>query len=288
MEKHTVCQKTVIHQKPFYFCAMKNGVLISILMLSFFCACKNDNSSNADNKKIKTNTIIVNGLMQQIAKNPDSIGLRLKLVNALDSLGNYKEASLQIDSLIHNDSLNFGLWFRKGRLLEDAKDTINAIWSFTKAIKIYPSPDGQLSLANLLAETKNANALILCQQVQDLRLGREYSAHCNFIAGIYFARTGNKLKALQLFDNCINDNYSYLEAYQEKGFIFYDDKKFAEALKIFQFAAGINNTYADAYYWQAKCFEALHKKEEAVKNYQTALLLDKNLKEATEALKRLQ
>ena len=283
-----ITQKKLIQKNPFYFCEMKRAFTILILLFISFAACKNDSSKNDENKKIKNNTIIVDGLMEQIAKNRDSIGLRLKLINALDSLGNYKEAVVQIDSLIAKDSLNFGLWYRKGRLQEDAKDTINAIGSFTKAIKIYPSPDGQLSLANLLAETKNANALLLCQRVQDLRLGREYSAHCNFIAGIYFARTGNKIKAQQMFDNCINDNYSYIEAYQEKGFIFYDDKKFADALKIFQMSAGINNTYADAYYWQAKCFEALNKKEDAIKNYQTALMLDKNLNEAAEALKRLQ
>jgi tetratricopeptide (TPR) repeat protein len=281
-------QKKVILQKPLYFCRMKQGIITSILLIGIFSGCKNDQNNIADSKKIKENTVVLNRLMGQIAKSPDSIGLRLKLINALDSLGNYREAVVQIDSLIHKDSLNFGLWYRKGRLQEDGRDTANAIFSFTKAIKIYPSPDGQLSLANLLAETKNANALLFCQQVQDLRLGREYSAHCNFIAGVYFARIGNKQKAIQMFDNCINDNYSYLEAYQEKGFIFYDDKKFSEALKIFQLAASINNTYADAYYWQAKCLEALNKKEEAVKNYQTSLMLDKNLKEATEALKRLQ
>jgi tetratricopeptide (TPR) repeat protein len=281
-------QKKVILQKPLYFCGMKRGIIALGLLIGIFSGCKNDQNNIADSKKVKDNTVILNKLMGQIAKSPDSIGLRLKLVNALDSLGNYKEAVVQIDSLINKDSLNFGLWYRKGRLLEDGKDTANAIASFTKAIKIYPSPDGQLSLANLLAETKNAHALLFCQQVQDLRLGREYSAHCNFIAGVYFARIGNKQKAIQMFDNCINENYSYLEAYQEKGFIYFDDKKYVEALKIFQLTASINNTYADAYYWQAKCLEALNKKEEAIKNYQTSILLDKNLNEASEALKRLQ
>ncbi len=237
---------------------------------------------------MKENTALLQQLEKQIAVNRDSIGLRLKLVDALDSLNNYKEAAAQLDSLINKDSLNYGLWFRKGKLLETAKDTFNAVLSYTKAIKIYPSPDGQLQLANLLAESKNENALLLCQRVQELRLGREYSAHCNFIAAVYFSRVGNKQKALQLFDACINDNFGYMEAYQEKGFIFYDDKKFEEALKIFQMAAKVNNTYADAYYWQAKCFEAMNKKQDAIKNYQASLVLDKDLKEAKEALKRLQ
>ncbi|OIQ97495.1 tetratricopeptide repeat protein [mine drainage metagenome] len=268
---------------------MKYCLSIVVLLLLFIAGCKNDDNANSsDEKRLRENNILLHQLEKQIAANRDSIGLRLKLVDALDSLNNYKEAAAQLDSLIGKDSLNYGLWFRKGRLLETAKDTFNAILSYNKALKIYPSPDGQLQLANLLAESKNENALVICQRVQELRLGREYSAHCNFIAGVYFARIGNKQKALQLFDACINDNFAYMEAYQEKGFIFYDDKKFAEALKIFQMAANVNNTYADAYYWQAKCFEAMNKKEEAIKNYQTSLVLDKNLKEAKDALKRLQ
>lgn len=267
---------------------MKKYIFLSFLCLFFFEGCKNDAAISKDEKKIKEQTILLNKLQQQIAENIDSIGLRLKLIDALDSLNNYKEAAAQLDTLIKKDSLNYGLWFRKGKLLESAKDTLHAILSYSKAINIYPSPDGQLQLANLLAESKNENALVLCQRVQELRMGNVYSSHCNFIAGIYFARIGKKQKALQLFDACINDNFGYIEAYLEKGFIYFDDKKFTEALKIFKMASNVNNTYADVYYWQAKCFEALHSNEEAIKNYKTALLLDEDLKEATEALKRLQ
>jgi tetratricopeptide (TPR) repeat protein len=266
---------------------MKQGFVITLLLVFFF-SCRSDKKDPVADRKIKENTAIVNNLLQQIAKQPDSLGLRLQLVNALDSLGNYKEAIAQMDSLTQKDSLNFGLWYRSGKLLETAKDTPRAIVSYSRAIKIYPSPDGLLSLANLFAETKNIKALFLCQQVLELRPGKEYSAHCNFISGVYYARTGNKIKALQLFDNCIEDDYTYMVAYLEKGFIFYDDRKYADALKIFQLAANINNTYPDAYYWQAKCYEALNKKEDAIKNYQTALVLDKELKEAAWALKRLQ
>jgi len=285
---YSICQKTVNPEKAVYFCSMKQFISVAVVMIFFLQACNNDTNNSEDKKRLTKNTAVLQQLEQQISKNPDSSGLRLKLVDALDSLSNYKEADAQMDSLIRKDSLNYGLWFRKAKLLETSKDTFHAILSYTKAIKIYPSPDGQLQLANLLAESKNENALVLCQRVQELRLGRDYSAHCNFIAGVYFARIGNKQKAGQLFDACINDNFAYMEAYLEKGFILYDDKQFADALKIFQMAAKINNTYADAYYWEAKCFEALNKKEEAIKNYQASLLLDKDLKEAKDALKRLQ
>lgn len=265
---------------------MKQGIVILSLVLLLF-SCKNDKKDQAAYNKINANKLIVSDLLGQISNRPDSVGLRLQLVNALDSLGDYKDAVAQMDSLTNKDSLNFGLWYRKGILLQSAKDTSRAIRSFVKAVNIYPSPDGLLSLANLLAEKRSSSALALCQQVQNLRPGKEYAAHCNFISGVYYARTGNKLKALQYFDQCIDDNYSYMEAYQEKGFIYYDDKNYTKALQIFQLATKINNTYPDAYYWQGKCYEAMNKKEEAIKNYQTSLNLDKGLTEAEAALQRL-
>ncbi len=91
-----------------------------------------------------------------------------------------------------------------------------------------------------------------------------------------------------LQDRCINNNYTYMEAYMEKGFIYYDAKKFDDALKVFQQAITVNNLYADAYYWEAKCYEAKGNKQDAILNYQRSLGLDKNLKEAKEALKRLE
>jgi tetratricopeptide (TPR) repeat protein len=119
-------------------------------------------------------------------------------------------------------------------------------------------------------------------------LGREVDADCNFIAGVYFARTGDNKKALQLFDLAINDNYTLMEAYMEKGFIYYESKNYQDALKVFDKAVTVSNTYADAYYWRAKCYEAMGNKPEAIINYKRSLGLDKQLKEAAEAIKRLE
>jgi tetratricopeptide (TPR) repeat protein len=270
---------------------MKNSLFIfaSLLILSTSCKNNNDQNSKFSSKNIvKETPAHVKNLMENVAKNPDSTGLRLRLIDALDSLNNYKDALSQMDILIRKDSGNFGLWYRKGKLLENAKDTTNAITTFKIALNIYPSPDGILSLANLLAETKNQNAITLCKQVLDLRMGREYNANAYFIIGVYYARTNQFQKAEQSFNACINNNFAHMEAYLEKGFIYYDAKQFTDALKIFKMAASINNTYADAYYWMAKTQEALNQKDDALKNYQTALLLDKNLQEARDAVNRLQ
>lgn len=226
--------------------------------------------------------------MSDIRQYPDSAALRMRLISSYDSLRMYKEAISQTDSLIKRDSLNNGLWFTRGQLQEDSGDTIAAINSYTTAIRIYPSVEAQLHLANLYAETKNINAVSICRNVLQLGMGREIEADCYFIAGIYYSRTGAGKQAVELFDKAINENYTLMEAYMEKGFIYYDSKKYEKALKVFETAITVNNSYADAYYWKAKCHEALGNKSDAILNYKRSLGFDKQLKEAAEAIKRLE
>lgn len=265
---------------------MKYGIYFLIALFLF--ACKNPKEKKApDSLQPAEMPDAVQQLLKGVEQHPDSTGLRLKLVDALDSLGAYGKAMGQMDSLIRKDSLNYGLWYRKAMLQESVHDTSGALRSYRYAIRIYPSPDAMLAAANLLAEKKDSTALLICKQVNEFRLGREYNAHCNFITGVYYARKGDKTRALKAFDDCIASDFNYTEAYMEKGFLFYDDKKTDEALHVFSTLAKLRNTYPDAYYWMAKCMEAKNQPQEAISNYQKALLLDPKLTEAENALKRL-
>lgn len=263
---------------------MKNWILVFILW-AFVLSC--EQGDNTARRVTPGQTLLIKSLKQQVQKNPDSAGLRMKLVNVLDSLAMYKEAIAQTDSLIKRDSLNNGLWFTKALLLESNKDTAAAIRSYERALRIYPSVEAQLNLANLLAETKNARSLLICRNVSHMGLGRETDASSSFIAGVYYARSGKNQRALNLFDSAINDNYTLMEAYMEKGFIYYESKNYADAVKVFETAITLNKMYPDAYYWKAKCSEAIGNKEEALLNYKRSLGLDKNLKEAADAVRRL-
>ena len=261
---------------------------IAAVLILLLAACKNEPANKAPDTLQKDEMpAAIRQLFGELARNPDSTGLRLRLVDALDSLGAYRQASGHMDSLLLKDSLNYGLWYRKALLQENLKDTSGALRSYRYAIRIYPSPDALLAAANLLAEQKNAAALTLCKQVADLRLGREYSAHCNFISGVYYARTGDRKKAIEAFNQSIYNDLNYTEAYMEKGFLYYDDKKSKEALQVFQTVVAVKNGYADGYYWSAKCYEALGNKPEAIANYQKALVFDSKLTEAAVALQRL-
>lgn len=224
---------------------------------------------------------------EKLLQYPDSIGLRLQLVSILDSTRNYTEALQQADTLLMKDSLNSNYWFIKGQLAQHAKDTALALECFARAVKIYPSISTMLSAANLFAEQKNKMAILLCDEIRKQNAGKEYEAHAAFISGVYYARTGERNKALQFFNTCIAANYTYMEAYIEKGLLFFDSKEYEKALPVFTFATSVNNLYADAYYYQARCYEMLNKKDSAIIKFKQSLALDKNLVEAKDGLKRL-
>src|SRR3954447_11965887 len=93
--------------------------IIMVVSLAVFSCAENDN----DNKKDISQRQVIDKLKTDIARFPDSAGLRMRLINSYDSVRMYKEAISQTDSLIKRDSLNNGLWFTKGQLQEDSKDT---------------------------------------------------------------------------------------------------------------------------------------------------------------------
>jgi len=261
------------------------AVIITAVLIS---SCNDNKDKVATKNSTTTLPAYTNYLTSQLKEHPDSAGLRFKLVNSLDSAGAYQQALTQVDSLLQKDSLNNGLWFTKAQVLEHARDTLAAIAAYKNTIAIYPSPQALLALTNLYAETRNPKTLELCQRINDLRMGREYDSYTAFFTGVYYEHTGNTKDALHWLDESIRNNYTFIDAYMEKGFVYYDTKQYDEALKTFNTAATINNTYADAYYWQGKTYEALQKKQEAKEKYQQALSLNKTLQEAADGIKRLE
>jgi tetratricopeptide (TPR) repeat protein len=258
-----------------------------ILCLIFILACHNQQPDQEKTVTEKGLPEAVKQLYQKIGEKPDSVALRLKLVDALDSLGSYAMALRHMDTLLHRDSTNFGLWYKQAQLKEFMGDTAGAIHSYGNAAKIYTTPDVLLALGNLYAEKKDRKALVAVANVSAMRLGRTYQSHCDFIAGVYFARIGDAKKAIEAFNHCIANNYSYMEAYMEKGFIYYDAKQLNEAIKIFQTVVTIKNNYPDGYYWLGKSQETAGNKKEALDQYTRAFALDGKLKEAATAIERL-
>lgn len=268
---------------------MKKALLFVYTATLFVFACNGNNADDIKNHDVYYKELPkeITGLYSAVKSNPSNANLRLALAFALDSIGHPELAITQMDTLVARDTASEKLWVNRGAIAEDARDTLKAMESYSKALRLNESTGTLLKLANLYAETKNPRALLICGRVKDMAQGKEFDANSDFIAGIYYARTGNRNAALQKFDEAIAGNYTFMEAYIEKGMVYFDNRQYPEALKVFQFASAINRLYADAYYYQARCYEMLNKKDSAIMRFKQSLSLDKGLTEAHTGLKRL-
>jgi tetratricopeptide (TPR) repeat protein len=213
--------------------------------------------------------------------------LKLKIVTSLDSLGFHKEALSKLDELITKDSLNNDFWLQRGIICKQTGDTAAAIKAFKYSAKIYPTPTSMMELANLYAETKNPLTISISKQLLKMNPGGDYNAQAYLLVGIYYAKVGDKNNALTFYNKSIAEDFHFSEAYLEKGYLLYNDKKYTDALKNFIQLTQVNQTLADGYYWQAKCLEALNDKANSIKMYQKTIQLDTTIKEATIAIERL-
>ncbi len=256
-----------------------NKLIITAATVVLFTACNSDtnNTGAALPQQEKE-------LREQIAQHPDSLLLKEKLVQYFRENNNYSAAIAETDNAISADSLNERLWYIKAQLHSENDDTLQAINAWEKTIRINPNPEYIMSLGSLYAMSKNPLAL----GMSSLLLGSPATRYQGlFIQGMYYNNIGEKAKAVAIFGQCINMNYTDMLAYREKAIAEYDLGKYIDALKTLELAIRIKNTYDEAYYWMGRCYEKLNNKEQAVKSYELALQIDPNYIEAKDALAKM-
>jgi tetratricopeptide (TPR) repeat protein len=164
---------------------------------------------------------------------------------------------------VKTDSLDPALWQKIYQLQLDKGDTSMAISALRNYTLLVPEDgNGWLEFAWLLADTKDPRALLVTDSLKKVK-DPEISARAAFISGVYYSNIGKDDRALAVFDSIITSNYTYLDAYIEKGIIEHDKKQYANALKTFQQAMKVNSSTAEIYFWISKCYEGLGNKGEA-------------------------
>lgn len=225
-------------------------------------------------------------LEQGTKQYPENPEFSRRLSEVYFHMGKSRQALEQYNSILEKDSTDFEIWYDKGILLAQMKDTAAAIEALEKSFSIQPINYSGLALATLYVSLKNPRALEIC----DLLLRTDTAAQQTepiFMKGVYYSETKNYNKALQQFDECIKRDWKMTDAYIEKGIVLFEQKKNKEALEIFKLASTVSNTNADAYFWMGRSHETLGNKKEAITNYQRAISLDRNFEEAWEAIQRL-
>ncbi len=218
---------------------------------------------------------------------PNSFLLQLTLARSNDATGKTDNALDLVNKILQSNPEQVDVMKMKAELLGKKGNNAEALAILEKAYSLTPY-DIELNyeLAFKYAESKNPRVVKICDsliKVDTLNL----HAEPYYYKGIYFSNINEKAKALGLFDEALQHNYYYLNAYIEKARLLYDQKKFGDALKTVQLANTISATFPDAYYWMGKCQEAMGKLEEAKLNYQRALGLDNTFTEAKEAADKL-
>ncbi|GAC1385270.1 MAG: hypothetical protein NVSMB45_13850 [Ginsengibacter sp.] len=245
------------------------------------CTQKDDsNSITAVNSPEKT-------LKNDLQKYPDSLPLRLKLIQLYTDSNNFKQAIKLADEALAKDSLNPELWDIKASVLYQSEDTLGAVHAFEKAIAIIPLPDYLISLGSLYAQTKNPKALNIADELIADRNSKA-DKEAIFIKGLYYSYIGDKIRSIDYFNQCIKLDYTYMFAYREKAICLFDMAKYREAIDVLTRAVTLQNSFDEGYYWLGRCEEKLNLIEEAINNYKTALMYDKNFVEARDALNRIQ
>jgi tetratricopeptide (TPR) repeat protein len=226
-------------------------------------------------------------LTQALKEIPNSLLLHLSLARSYDAQNKTDDALKICDAILQQNPEQVDVIKMKAKLLDKKGNKDESIAILEKAYHLTPfDVDLNYILALKYAESKNAKVITLCDS-----LIKKDSLHLHaepyYYKGIYYSNINDKAKALALFDETLQHDYLFLDAYIEKGAIFYEQKKYNEALKLFQLLNTISNTFPDAYYWIGKCQQALGQREEALVNYQRAYGLDKTFKEAKDSADKL-
>ncbi len=234
------------------------------------------------------------------AANLEILGKNIERVNLLESLNHRYPSNTQVgrlladayqvygkpdlalatyDKMIAKDSTDPETLYEKAILLEQLKDTAQAISSLQKAYSYQGVDTYGLELAHLYAEQRNPKALVICDFVLKHDSAR-ILIDPFFIKGIFYANMKQYPKAIIQFDSCILRDWKTTDAYLEKGRAYFHMENFNKALETFSMAIAVTNTDPDAYFWLGRCFEAQKRNTDAVINYRKAIALDKNFTEA--------
>ena len=218
---------------------------------------------------------------------PSNVQVARLLADAYVFSGKPGRALTIYNEMIAKDPLDPETQYEKALLLEQLKDTAQAILALQKAYATQRVDTYGLELAHLYAEQKNPKALEICDYILK-RDSARLLIDPLFIKGIYYANTRQYPKAIVQFDSCITRDWKTTDAYLEKGRAYFHMENFNAAMQTFNMAITVTNTDPDAYYWLGRCYEAQHRKMDAINNYRKAIALDKDFIEARQRMEILE
>jgi tetratricopeptide (TPR) repeat protein len=262
--------------------------LFFVIYLSFLVAC-NTPDKPLNNLPDATPDSLLQPYYQQIQLFPDSVPLYEILIDTLANQGRYADAARWCDSVMLREKEQAFVWqLVKGDLFRMGKLYDSAVNAYHKYLQVFPDDEQVLlNLANTLADKGDSSTLVLCKRIDVMFPNAETRSGTAYIVGLYYNMKGDYGTARRWLDSAISLKYAFKEAWFERGYGFYDEKKYKEAQANFKQLTQIHSSDADAWYWMGKCAEALEQKDQALTYYSRAYSLNRDITEARRAMERL-
>jgi tetratricopeptide (TPR) repeat protein len=226
-------------------------------------------------------------LQEALKKIPNSIGLHILLAKGYESKNQLDKALAIADDIIKQYPGELDALILKSEILKQQNKNKEALSILEQAYNYAP---GDVDLVHQLgfeyADSKNPKVLSLADSLIKVDVEKRH-AEPYYFKGLYYENTGNWKEAVKYFDEAIQHDFNFLDAYMDKGQTYYDQKKYAEALKTFQLTTTVFPSESLPYFWLGKTQQALGDKNEARLNYQRAYGLDKTFTEAKDSADRL-
>lgn len=237
-------------------------------------------------RRKNTDSAIV--FIQEASKElPQSIALRISLARGYQQKGDLTAATVVCNEIIAEFPNQLDALLLKAEILQQQKKGAEALATLETAYTYAPF-DAELvhNLAFQYAEARNPKVLKLCDSLIRADVTGKH-AEPYYFKGVYYANLNNLKQAISFFNEAIQHDYYFLDAYMDKGNLQFDNGQYKEALITFELATTVSPTFAEAYYWLGKTKEVLGDKSEAKLDYQRAYGLDKTLTEAKAAADKL-
>lgn len=226
---------------------MKRIYLVYISCITLLAVgCNTPYDNNAALKQKQNEITILNSML---AQKPDSTGLRLIVANKLDSIGEYKNALLQLDTLLRNGSTKYGLWMAKANIFSDSNNIPEAKKCLQKAIGLYGGVEALTNLGEIYAGEKNDSSLLLAKQLDNLS-----RPQADYVSALYYFNINDKNKADSLLDKSMLQDHYFAKNFLLKGKLFMQKdqaqnaiENFKEGLKAEPKNIALMNNIADAY-----------------------------------------
>jgi tetratricopeptide (TPR) repeat protein len=229
----------------------------------------------------------VSFLKEALKKYPTSLSLNILLARGYQNKNELDKALAICNAVINQYPGQLDALTLKAEILKQQNKTAESLEVLEEAY-LYAPQDVDLvhQLAFEYAEAKNPKALTISDSLIKVDLEKRH-AEPYYFKGLYYENKGEYQKAIQYFDEAIQHDFKFLDAYLDKGQTYYEQKKYAEALKTFQLTMTVFPSEALPCYWIGKTQQALGKTDEARANYQRAYGLDKTITEAKDSADRL-